>query len=93
MINAPELTPKDPGKMAYEQWCELPGAKSKLALVKKLGGLYMPDGKVIWSRDKVLLVATVKKEKYGRYLATIYDGDECINNWMVEQNFAVTYNG
>jgi hypothetical protein len=91
MINAPELTPKDPGNMTYEQWQTLPGAKSKMALIKKLGGLYMPDGKVIWSVNKFYIFATMKKEKYGRYLATIYDGEECINNWMIEQKLAVTY--
>tara|TARA_R110000850_G_scaffold161286_3_gene285861 strand:+ start:1015 stop:1458 length:444 start_codon:yes stop_codon:yes gene_type:complete len=29
--------------------------------------------------------------KYGRYLVKIYDGDELVNDWMLEQGYAVVY--
>ena len=32
-------------------------------------------------------------EKYGRILADVYLGDLHINNWMLENNYAIVYNG
>jgi endonuclease YncB( thermonuclease family) len=35
----------------------------------------------------------VTTEKYGRLLANVYLGDECMNKWMLEQGHAIPYNG
>ena len=35
----------------------------------------------------------MESEKYGRLLADIYLGDENINKWLINQNFAVKYDG
>jgi len=35
----------------------------------------------------------VTTEKYGRLLANVYLGGECMNNWMLEQGHAIPYNG
>lgn len=49
---------------------------------------------------KELIICTVKdgngidkREKFGRYLVKIYVGDELVNDWMIEQGFAVPYDG
>lgn len=49
---------------------------------------------------KELTICTVKgtggadkREKFGRYLVKIYIGDELVNDWMVEQGYAVPYDG
>jgi micrococcal nuclease len=34
-----------------------------------------------------------KQEKYGRYLAVIIKDSKNVNEWLVEQNLAVRYNG
>jgi len=41
-------------------------------------------------------IVTLKKtslEKYGRVLADVYIDDLCINEWMIENNYAIKYNG
>jgi len=35
----------------------------------------------------------VMNEKYGRILADVYVGETSINQWMISQNFAVSYDG
>lgn len=46
-----------------------------------------------------LIICTVKgstadkRDKWGRYLVKIYIGDELINDWMIEQGYAVPYDG
>lgn len=48
---------------------------------------------------KEVIICTVKSRrndkeetgKFGRYLVMIYDGDELVNDWMIEQGHAVTY--
>ena len=35
----------------------------------------------------------VTTEKYGRLLANVYLGDECMNKWMLEQGHAIPYDG
>ena len=42
---------------------------------------------------KIVILKNVSTEKYGRILADVYIGDLCINEWMVENNFAVKYDG
>jgi micrococcal nuclease len=36
-------------------------------------------------------LSSIKTEKYGRWLAEVYVGDENVNDWLVEQGFAKPY--
>lgn len=40
---------------------------------------------------KELIICTIKdrKEKFGRYLAKIYDGETLVNDWLVSAGYAV----
>lgn len=42
---------------------------------------------------KLVTIKTRKdaQEKYGRYLAAIWDEQGCVNDWMVEADYAVRY--
>ena len=42
---------------------------------------------------KVVELRNVANEKYGRILADVYLDSVSINDWLVEQNFAVPYTG
>jgi len=42
---------------------------------------------------KIVELRNVGNEKYGRVLADVYLGDENINQWLVDENFAVSYDG
>ena len=42
---------------------------------------------------RALRVVTVKREKYGRMLATIYIADQDVNAWLIAQGYAVPYFG
>ncbi len=42
---------------------------------------------------KNITLKDIKTEKYGRVLAEVYLDDLHINNWMLEQRFAVVYDG
>lgn len=57
-----------------------PGTEAKAALEARILG-------------KKLIICTLKdkQEKYGRYLAKIYVGDELINDWLINQKLAVPY--
>lgn len=43
--------------------------------------------------NKVITLKNVSTEKYGRILADVYVGDLCINQWMIQQKYAVSYDG
>jgi micrococcal nuclease len=43
--------------------------------------------------NKVVTLQNVKNEKYGRILADVYLGELHLNNWMIDQSFAVAYDG
>ena len=50
--------------------------------------------------NRELIICTVKdgrgvdkREKFGRYLVQIYDGDELVNDWMIAKGYAVPYDG
>ena len=43
--------------------------------------------------NKSVTLQNVKNEKYGRILADVYLEDLHINNWMIEKQFAVEYDG
>jgi len=42
---------------------------------------------------KNVVLKNVKSEKYGRLLADVYLGDVHLNKWMLDNNYAVVYNG
>ena len=42
---------------------------------------------------KIIVLKNLGTEKYGRVLADIYLEELHINNWMLENNYAVPYNG
>lgn len=42
---------------------------------------------------KTVTLQNVKNEKYGRILADVYLDDLHINQWMIDQQFAVAYDG
>ena len=43
--------------------------------------------------NKQVQLKNVQNEKYGRILADVYLGDLHINQWMLDQHFAVKYDG
>jgi endonuclease YncB( thermonuclease family) len=42
---------------------------------------------------KKITLRNVQNEKYGRILADVYLDDLCINDWLVEERYAVKYDG
>ena len=43
--------------------------------------------------NKKILLKNIAYDKYGRLLADIYIGRLCLNTWMLENNYGVTYDG
>ena len=43
--------------------------------------------------DKDVYLKNVKTEKYGRLLCDVYLGNQHLNQWMLDQRFAVKYDG
>ena len=43
--------------------------------------------------DKMVVLKNVSTEKYGRLLADVYIGELCLNEWMLENKYAVKYDG
>jgi micrococcal nuclease len=43
--------------------------------------------------NKIVELKNTSNEKYGRLLADVYLDDICINDWMIEQGYAVKYDG
>lgn len=43
--------------------------------------------------DKIVILKNTSQEKYGRLLADVYLDNICINDWLIEQGFAVKYDG
>ena len=68
-------------KPTMEAWRE-----AKLALAGRVEG-----EQVIICTIKNRRGAREQTGKYGRYLVNIYDGDELINDWMLQQGHAVIY--
>ncbi|MBA2707481.1 MAG: thermonuclease family protein [Gemmatimonadaceae bacterium] len=53
-------------------------------------------GKPVWLKTEkpsvtVFPAGADMRDKYGRYLATIWDADGDVNAWMIEQGHAVSY--
>ena len=42
---------------------------------------------------KTVVIKNIENEKYGRILADVYLGAVCINDWMIENGYAVKYDG
>jgi micrococcal nuclease len=64
---------------------ELPGAAgvaARDALAKRILG-----------REMIICTVKDRREKFGRYLVRVYDGDELLNDWMVAKGYAVPYDG
>jgi micrococcal nuclease len=53
------------------------GLLSKAALAERIEG-----------KDVVIQTMRDRKGKYGRYLAKIWDGEVCLNDWLVEEGLA-----
>ena len=43
--------------------------------------------------NKVVTLKNLKTEKYGRVLADVYLGDLHVNQWLLDNNYAVQYSG
>ena len=43
--------------------------------------------------NKVVLLKNLKTEKYGRVLADVYLGDLHVNQWLLDNKYAVQYSG
>ena len=43
--------------------------------------------------DKMVELKNVSMEKYGRLLADVYFEGVCLNSWMIDNNYAVAYDG
>jgi len=43
--------------------------------------------------NKKILLKDIKYDKYGRLLADVYLNSLCLNNWMLENNYGVAYDG
>jgi endonuclease YncB( thermonuclease family) len=43
--------------------------------------------------NKVVTLKNLKTEKYGRVLADVYLGDIHVNQWLLDNNYAVPYSG
>ena len=43
--------------------------------------------------NKVVVLKNVKNEKYGRVLADVYLGDLHVNQWLLDNKYAVQYSG
>lgn len=56
------------------------GLKSRDALRAKIGNKWI---KIKTQKDK--------KGKYGRWLAEVWVDDECVNDWLVSEGYAKTY--
>lgn len=61
----------------------------------KARGLAARDALAARILGKELIICTIKdrQEKYGRYLVNIWDGDELVNDWLIEAGHAVAYDG
>ena len=43
--------------------------------------------------NQIVSLKNIKHEKYGRILADVYIGDFNVNNYLLEQRLAVSYDG
>ena len=43
--------------------------------------------------NRMITLKNVSIEKYGRLLANVYLDDECMNDWMLNNGYAIAYDG
>ena len=43
--------------------------------------------------NKFVVLKNIQSEKYGRILAEVYMDELCLNEWMIQQRYAVKYDG
>jgi len=69
-----------------------PEIKSKNATTKELAKKARDalSNMIFW---KIVELKNVKLEKYGRLLADVYLGDIHLNQWLIDNNYAVRYDG
>lgn len=56
------------------------GLRSRDALRKKISNKWV---KIKTKKDK--------KGKYGRWLAEVYEGEDCVNDWLIREGLATVY--
>jgi endonuclease YncB( thermonuclease family) len=61
--------------------------------VEKMLALKSRDGLANLIMNKIVILKNVSIEKYGRILADIYCDDTYINEWMIQNKYAVVYDG
>ena len=76
-IDTPEMNSKDENEKRLAQI-------AKDALQNRL---------LLSENNKTVQLKQIKYDKYGRILAKVYFGNECINDWMLNEKYAVEYHG
>jgi len=69
-----------------------PEMKSKMTREKQLA-IQSKDALANLIMDKIVHLKNISTEKYGRVLANVYLDDLHVNQWMLDNNHAVPYDG
>lgn len=71
---------------------DTPEIKGKTVTEKELAKKAR-DALSILIMNKMVILKNVSTEKYGRLLADVYIGDLYVNEWLLNNNYAVKYDG
>ena len=71
---------------------DTPEIRGKSEAEKELA-YYVRDALAEKIMGKIVELRNVSNEKYGRILANVYLDEQHINEWLVDENFAVYYDG
>lgn len=71
---------------------DTPELKTKNEVEKRVA-LFARDALAAKILYRDVYLKEVKTEKYGRLLAEVWLENECLNDWMITQRFAVEYDG
>jgi micrococcal nuclease len=71
---------------------DTPELKTKNEIEKK-AGLFVRDKLIEKILYQVITINIIEYDKYGRLLAEIYLNDENINDWLLNNKYAVPYDG
>jgi len=71
---------------------DTPEIKGKTDLEREMA-LLARDALISKILGRIVVLKNVTTEKYGRLLADVYLGDLCINTWLIDNRFAVPYDG
>jgi micrococcal nuclease len=71
---------------------DTPELKTKNETEKK-AGLLVRDKLIDKILNQIITINIIKYDKYGRLLAEIYLNNENINDWLLNNKYAVPYNG